>query len=356
MAYNPSTYETVYGFDTLDTFHNYFPELMYDDTIFRNEILHWMRYRLQTLFPQVYPRQQNMYRIYLSQARREMFQTFQNTRNMIHSPNDPHTSTRIVWPATSVSAPTTTPILVSAQRVSRSPPRTIAVAPMRTAAPIAVPIAVPMTIPTVAAEAAAAAAAVAAPGGRTEPFSVSPISSTQESPTLANSTPSATSASSSPQAFPPVQTRSSIPPLSTGRGLASLNVHDPLEDLLTALLATTPQTRYSESALLTSMLSGFGGLGNLDGLGTWTTARNELLSDVLVIPTHAQVESGSEIVHLEDVPEEVSCAVCQERGTEDTWRHLYCEHYFHRACVDRWFSRNVHCPVCRADIRTPNSE
>ena len=44
MAYNPSTYETVYGFDTLDTFHNYFPELMYDDTIFRNEILHWMRY------------------------------------------------------------------------------------------------------------------------------------------------------------------------------------------------------------------------------------------------------------------------------------------------------------------------
>ena len=135
-----------------------------------------------------------------------------------------------------------------------------------------------------------------------------------------------------------------------------LSVHDPLEDLLTALLATAPQTRQSDSALLTSMLGGLGGLGSLGSLGVWTTARNEFLTDVLVIPTHAQVDSGSEIVHLEDVPDEVSCAICQERGTDESWRHLYCEHYFHRACVDRWFSRNVHCPVCRADIRTPHSE
>lgn len=327
MAFNPSTYETIYGFDTLDTFHNYFPELMYDDTLFNNEILHWMRYRLQTLFPQVYPRQQNMYRIYLSQARHEMFRTFQNTRNIIQTPTNTNAtnSTRIVWPATSFMPPSVTPVIVSTQRVSAPPS---ASAPASDPAPTSAP-------------------------ARIAGLSVSPITSTQE--TTPSSVPVVNASSSPPaiQVLPTVQARSSMLLPASGGGLASLNVHDPLEDLLTALLATSPQTRHSDSALLTSMLGGLGSLGNL---GVWTTGRNELFTDVLVIPTHAQVEEGSEIVHLEDIPDEVSCAVCQERGTDETWRHLYCEHYFHRECIDRWFSRNVHCPVCRADIRTPHSE
>lgn len=320
--------------------------------MFDNEILHWMRYRMNALFPTVYPRQQNMYRIYSSQARRGLFQTFQNTRNTIQAPTNSNdtqnirsatNSTRIVWPAT--------PITVSTQRISIPPS---AVAPASAPAPTSAP-------------------------ARIIELSVSPISSTQEPapsgapstvPTTAPPTAPPTAPSAVPPAVPPavpnvapasqvlptVQARSSMLLPASGRGLASLGVQDPLEDLLTALLATTPQTRQSDSALLTSMLGGLGGLGSLGSLGVWTTARNELLTDVVVIPTHAQVEEGSEIVHLEDVPDEVACAVCQERGSDTTWRHLYCEHYFHRDCVDRWFSRNVHCPVCRADIRTPNSE
>lgn len=339
MAYNPSSYETVYGFDALDTVHNYFPEIMYDDGIFNNEILHWMRYRLQTLFPQVYPRQQNMYRIYSSQARQEMFRTFQNSRNIIQPPSISNNhdmfvrnDTRIAWPATSVRMPVTTPILVPVQR-----------APYSASVPVSAANFIPDSAP----------APTSAPARIVE-LSVSPISSTQETPVLHTSVPSlAVPNASVLPAMSTVQTRSSILQPASSRGIPLLSVNDPLEDLLSALLSTGSQGRQSDSALLTSMLGGLGSLGNL---GVWTTARNELLSDVLVIPTHAQVDSGSEIVHLEDVPEEVSCAICQERGTDESWRHLYCEHYFHRACVDRWFSRNVHCPVCRADIRTPNSE
>ena len=306
MAYN-SSYETLYGFDALDTFHNFFPEIMYDDTMFDNEILHWMRYRMNSLFPTVYPRQQNMYRIYSSQARRALFQTFQNTRNTNTIRNVRPATVEIVGTVGAVGT-VPVPVTVSTQRV----------APLVTTAVVA---------PT-----------------RTT-FSVSPIS-TDESPAQAQAQTQAQTQAPASQA----QVRSSVLLPASGGGLASLNVHDPLEDLLTALLSTTPQPRQSDAALLTSM---FGGIGSL---GTWTTARNELFTDVVVIPTHAQVEEGSEIVHLEDVPEEASCAVCQERGTDDTWRHLYCEHYFHRDCIDRWFSRNVHCPVCRADIRTPHSE
>jgi hypothetical protein len=28
-----------------------------------------------------------------------------------------------------------------------------------------------------------------------------------------------------------------------------------------------------------------------------------------------------------------------------------CHHTFHKSCIDTWFQENVHCPVCRHDIR-----
>ena len=29
----------------------------------------------------------------------------------------------------------------------------------------------------------------------------------------------------------------------------------------------------------------------------------------------------------------------------------HCGHRFHVLCIDNWFQRNVHCPLCRHDIR-----
>jgi hypothetical protein len=69
MAFNPTSFETAYGFSTLDELHNFFPELLYDAELFPGEGLAWMRHRVHTLFPHVYPRQQNMYSIYHSHTR-----------------------------------------------------------------------------------------------------------------------------------------------------------------------------------------------------------------------------------------------------------------------------------------------
>jgi len=82
-----------------------------------------------------------------------------------------------------------------------------------------------------------------------------------------------------------------------------------------------------------------------------------LMVDVPVIATNDVIARHSEIINRDAVPADTNCAICQERNheTETVWRKLHCSHYFHRSCVDRWFLRNVHCPVCRYDIRTPQS-
>ena len=50
-----------------------------------------------------------------------------------------------------------------------------------------------------------------------------------------------------------------------------------------------------------------------------------------------------------------SCSVCMDDlNAGETLRVLTpCKHVFHRACVDEWFKRSTVCPVCRAELRTP---
>jgi len=80
---------------------------------------------------------------------------------------------------------------------------------------------------------------------------------------------------------------------------------------------------------------------------------NFVFEDVIVAPTPQQISAGSEITQHTAVPEDINCAICQERGEPRTWRLLYCHHYFHTNCISRWYEQSVECPVCRADIRTP---
>jgi hypothetical protein len=80
---------------------------------------------------------------------------------------------------------------------------------------------------------------------------------------------------------------------------------------------------------------------------------NFVFEDVIVAPTPQQISAGSEITQHSAVPEDINCAICQERGEPRTWRLLYCHHYFHTNCISRWYEQSVECPVCRADIRTP---
>jgi hypothetical protein len=73
---------------------------------------------------------------------------------------------------------------------------------------------------------------------------------------------------------------------------------------------------------------------------------------VLVRPTEAQIDAAT-VLNNVSVQLETPCAVCQDTMNvqQQTRTINACRHTFHVTCIDTWFQRNVHCPICRHDIR-----
>jgi hypothetical protein len=98
-------------------------------------------------------------------------------------------------------------------------------------------------------------------------------------------------------------------------------------------------TAHSEGFLAQAILSLLGGAGGLD--------------PVVVRPTNEEITASTTLRSATRTDEPDTCAICQDRYTEgQAIRSLnHCHHAFHKGCIDPWFERNVHCPVCRHDIR-----
>jgi hypothetical protein len=80
----------------------------------------------------------------------------------------------------------------------------------------------------------------------------------------------------------------------------------------------------------------------------------QFLQPVIVHPTPEQIAENTSVGNLvSDVDH--ACAICQDSLTaEQEGRKLNaCGHWFHKSCIDTWLATNVHCPVCRHDIREP---
>lgn len=79
---------------------------------------------------------------------------------------------------------------------------------------------------------------------------------------------------------------------------------------------------------------------------------DQFLQPVVVHPTAEQIEANTTVGNLVSDTEH-SCAICQDTLTsEQEGRKLNaCGHWFHKTCIDTWLAGNVHCPVCRHDIR-----
>lgn len=80
------------------------------------------------------------------------------------------------------------------------------------------------------------------------------------------------------------------------------------------------------------------------------------LEPVVVSPSQIQIDNATRL-RTSTNNEGQNCSICQEGYTEGqairTINH--CSHRFHKNCIDVWFTRNVHCPDCRYDIRTTNT-
>jgi hypothetical protein len=75
------------------------------------------------------------------------------------------------------------------------------------------------------------------------------------------------------------------------------------------------------------------------------------LESVVVAPSAEQIAAATVIQTV--TAENEMCPICQDSVIVGAnVRHLTaCGHRFHTNCIDTWFTRNVHCPVCRHDIR-----
>jgi hypothetical protein len=89
-----------------------------------------------------------------------------------------------------------------------------------------------------------------------------------------------------------------------------------------------------------------------------------LLSDLEPVPVTLDQESINQLptFKFSEVPVEIreseSCSIClEEFAPDDQVRVLWCKHYFHTACIDRWLvQENVRCPLCRHDSREGGEE
>lgn len=81
------------------------------------------------------------------------------------------------------------------------------------------------------------------------------------------------------------------------------------------------------------------------------------LEPVVVSPDNQTIDRTTTLRSAHETDEEDVCSICQDQYTEgQAIRSItHCTHMFHKSCIDQWFEQNVHCPVCRYDIRqTPN--
>lgn len=138
------------------------------------------------------------------------------------------------------------------------------------------------------------------------------------------------------------------PPLfQEAQGLYSTQEANPISMLLpTTTNATTTAASAATASLPSRTESLLTALLGLNALGS-------ALEPVIVRPTAAQLQAGTTLRQATSEDESESCSICQDSYTEGhairTIRH--CSHAFHKTCVDNWFQRNVHCPICRHDVR-----
>lgn len=152
-----------------------------------------------------------------------------------------------------------------------------------------------------------------------------------------------------PVVIPPQQRMAPQGPPSNRRGRMDMTTTTETIDitpLFTSYL--NPPNRNANRTNLPNAQTGFLAeaiLNMLNGTGA--------MDPVVVRPTQEQIDAGTQLQQAGATDEENVCPVCQERYTEGQAlrRITHCSHTFHKACIDEWLNQNVHCPVCRHDIR-----
>lgn len=146
--------------------------------------------------------------------------------------------------------------------------------------------------------------------------------------------------------------RSESPPISLSRSLEAMinQVHEyPTTTHSTVINLTEEDLGFDSASSLLNLVNLLGGFAPIPGVTNYR-GQQPLFDDVVVTPTQEQIDATTtRIFPTADTP----CSICQDTiASNQMARQLnHCKHMFHISCIDEWFARDVHCPVCRHDIR-----
>ena len=163
-----------------------------------------------------------------------------------------------------------------------------------------------------------------------------------------------------PQAPPRrARRRSESPPASFANSLDTLMNQLNSPQVETVINFTEDDIGFQAPELL-NLVNLLSGLAPPRLIGSGSTQRilfrnnNDLFTDVVVNATQEQIDAATTRTFPTS---ETPCSICQDNiATNQMARQInHCHHLFHISCIDEWFSRDVHCPVCRHDIRDVNA-
>lgn len=126
-----------------------------------------------------------------------------------------------------------------------------------------------------------------------------------------------------------------------------------------AFLAAQPINPVTDLLTANLIRSIFGPFDNAAGNRTTTAPLNATApfwEPVLITPTAAQVAAAS-TTYAAPTALDTPCAICQDTIAEGAQvrKLTFCNHFFHKDCVDNWFLRDTRCPTCRHDVRIRGS-
>jgi hypothetical protein len=299
--------QQIYSIQLLNDLHNHFPELLYNTSRFQNiqDVLGYIR-NVAEISP---------YTIGLQRY------------NSSNRANMPHINIR---PAHNIQPNTTrihnvTPV-TARQPVAPTARQTVVPTTRQTISPTVVPTVVPNTRQSAVPNAVQSAVQSAVPN----------VALNMESTVLSpfnirtNTTRTATTRTNNSNVLPT---------------LVALYDEIPIQ-LQNSILSTSVDN--NTNTLINSLVEGL-----FDNILENRTSMNTFLNErVVVHPTNDEIENASSRYVATNVQDDI-CNICQENfdQAQEIRRLTFCNHSFHRECVDRWFSSNVHCPTCRHDIR-----
>jgi hypothetical protein len=168
------------------------------------------------------------------------------------------------------------------------------------------------------------------------------------------SSTSSTSSTSTPSTGPTAQFGNRNETTTTTRptGYVEFQLFDNLSSNPTVISSNLSNATQG-THLLTSLINTFTTLNNQRRDSQHEEEQHGLTAQEIFDTTTLHVfneELGNEI----DEDETPKCSICQEEFTtgQRLRRIEECEHYFHKNCIDTWFSSHNTCPMCRTRIRT----